>query len=299
VEEKPFKELNTPNFLVNNQLSPEIFKVEYAAGLSKGTFEDEDGVKQNKFQQNTFTVMGYPVGIIQRRHQQLYLGFGYSQDRFTSFESETGKSIFEETREAVNLNLFLNTRIKNRLYWFSYLQGGVNGTEAFKDVDNTFNVIALNKVNFKVKRNLNVGLGVGYISNLGDPIIIPAVGVTYSTDKYVLNIDFPVKAEIEGLLAHGKWRPVAGVSFPASSYYLRSANTYVSTQSTQAYVGMRYRVFDLLYLYAAYQTNLGNTYKMGTRDDRDDIGQLNSGSRIVVSLNMQVSKFIPYVREAK
>lgn len=146
---------------------------------------------------------------------------------------------------------------------------------------------------------MNVGLGVVYASNLGDAVILPAVTFAYSTDKFVLNIDFPVKAEVEALVANGKWRPVVGVTFPAASYYLQNADVYVQTQATVGYAGVRYRVFDLLYLYAAYQATLNNTYKAGARDNRTEIGNLSNEGRFVIGLNIQVAKFIPYVREEK
>ena len=104
-EDKPFKELNTPNFLIQNQLSPEIFRIEYSGGIVKGAFENTEGVEQNKFNRSTFAVSGYPVGLIQKKYQQLYLGFGYAQDRFTSFNSDVNRSLFDDTRETINSTL--------------------------------------------------------------------------------------------------------------------------------------------------------------------------------------------------
>ena len=295
--EKVFTEVNPPNFLVHNQLSPEIIKLEYAAGLSKGSFKTPDGQVVNRFQQNSFTFTGYPVTLINKRQQQLYLGFGYVQDWNTSFDNGNETTTLEGKREAVYLNIFFNTRIKNRFYWFSYLQGGLNGTEPFQDTDKTFNLIALNKINYKVRRNMNIGVGVTYVSNLGKPILLPAIAFVYSQRHYLVNLDFPVKAEVEGILAQGKWRPVIGVSFPAGTHYLKNSDQYLSTTGMLGYVGMRYRVFDLLYLYAAYQTGLGETYSSGTRSERPEFGTYFGQSRFVMSLNIQVARFIPLIKE--
>lgn len=147
-EEKVFKEVNPPNFLVHNQLSPEIFKLEYTGGITKGTFKNTDGVELNRFSQNTFTVSDYPLTLISKRQQQLYVGFGYVQNKYVSFDTETPPAIFQEAFQSIYLNVFLNTRIKNRFYWFFYLQGGVNGTHPFDEVGNSFNVITLNKINY-------------------------------------------------------------------------------------------------------------------------------------------------------
>jgi hypothetical protein len=58
-------------------------------------------------------------------------------------------------------------------------------------------------------------------------------------------------------------------------------------------MGMRYRVFDLLYLYAGWQAGLGETFKVGSRTDRTEVGTFNAQSRYVVSMNVQIARFIP------
>jgi hypothetical protein len=295
--ETNFKEVNPPNFLVHNQLSPEIIKLEYAAGLTKGSFKNKEGQVVNRFHENSFTFSGYPVTLLNKRQQQLYLGFGYVRDWNTAFDNNHETTTLESKREAVYLNIFFNTRIKKRFYWFSYLQGGLNGTDPYKDTDRTFNLIALNKINYKVKRNMNIGVGVTYVSNLGNPILLPAIAFVYSQGHYLVNIDFPVKAEVEGILAYGKWRPVVGVSFPAGTHYIRNSDQYLSTTGMLGYVGMRYRVFDLLYLYAAYQTGLGETYSSGTRSVRPEFGTYAGQSRFIMSFNIQVARFIPLTQQ--
>lgn len=285
--------INSPNFLVHQQLSPELIKIEYAAGLTSGTFENSAGQEVSRFKTNTLTVSGYPATLINKPHQQLYMGFGYVQDNYNSSDTDDGHAFIDQTYQSVNLNIFLNTRIKGNFYWFSYLQAGVQGTHPFDDVRKSHTEIMMNKVNYKANRNMNIGLGFAFASNLGDPVIIPAIAFVYARPHYLINIDFPVKAEIEGIIAHGKWRPVAGVSFPSNTWYVKSIDQYFSTSGLTGYLGMRYKVLDFLYLHAKWQRGLGETFKQGTKTDRTEIGTFNGQSQFVMSLNIQMARVIP------
>lgn len=290
-------EVNAPNFLVHQQLSPELIKVEYAAGLSSSVLKNSGGQELSHFKTNTLTVSGYPLTLINKRQQQLYVGFGYVQEKYTSHDTDETLSFLNNTFHSVNINIFLNTRIKGNFYWSSYLQAGVQGSNPLREAGKSHSEIFLNKVNYKASRNMNIGIGVAYASNLGKPLIIPSVGFAYSQPHYLINIDFPVKAEIEGILAQGKWRPVVGVSFPSNAYYVKSIDQYFSASGLTGYVGTSYRILDFLYLHATWQTSLGETLKLGSRGEREKIGTSDGQSRFVMSLNVQVARFIPSSRE--
>ena len=289
--EKTTKEINAPNFLVHQQLTPEFIKVEYVAGLSHGVLKN-GGQELSRFKVNSLTVSGYPLTLISKPQQQLYMGFGYVQDKYTFEDTNDALPILEQTFQSVNLNIFLNTRIKGKYYWFSYVQGGLQGSHPFDEVKKSHSEIWLNKINYKASRNMNVGVGVAYVSNLGKPMIVPAVAFVYSRPHYLVNIDFPVKVEVEGILARGKWRPVVGVSFPSNAYYVKSVNQYFNASGLTGYVGTSYRLLDFLYVHAKWQTGLGETFKLGSRSDRDKIGTVEGQSRFLFSINVQVARLI-------
>lgn len=295
--EKVFTEVNPPNFLVHNQLSPEILKLEYAGTLVNGTFKNTIGQEVNRFSRNTLTVSGYPLTLVNKRQQQLFVGFGYIRDQYTSVETQTLRPVFQTAFQSIYLDVFFNTRIQNKFYWFLYIQGGVNGDYPFLNLSNSSNGIVLNKINYKANRNMNVGLGIAYLTNLGKPMILPSVAFVYSQPHYLINIDLPVKVEMEGIFAHGKWRPVAGLSLQASAYYSNDLAQYFSSQGLVGYTGMRYRVFDLLYLYAGFQTTFNDVFQTASGTERIEIGNFTGQSRFTVSINVQVARFIPYMRE--
>jgi hypothetical protein len=290
---KPVKETNSPNFLVHQQLSPELIKVEYAASLSSGVFKQNDKKEASHVKTNTLTVSGYPITLIDKPEQQLYMGFGYVRDKYATDNADDALSLLDQTFQSVNLNIFLNTRIKGNFYWFSYLQAGVQGSNPFDEMRRSHNELLLNKINYKASRNMNIGVGFAYASNLGDPIIIPSVAFVYSQPHYLINIDFPVKAEVEGIIARGKWRPFAGVSFPSNTWYLKDIGQYFSSSGLTGYVGTRYRILDFLYLHAKWQTGLGETFTLGSRHEREKIGTFTGQNQIVVSINVQVARLIP------
>jgi len=294
--QQSFKEVNAPNFLVQNQLTPELIKVEYAGGISKGSVKDNAGEKTS-LKQNTLTISGYPVALKSKRYTQFYLGFGYSKEEYISSENSQEQGFLDETYESFNLNFFANTRIKDKFFWFLYLQGGTQGTNPFHDFKHSNNNVLLTKVNYRARRNMNVGIGLAYVTNLGKPLVLPSVAFVYSNPRYLINIDFPVKGEVEGIFAGGKWRPVVGVSFPANTYYLTNTDSYFNTQGMTGYAGLRYRVLDFLYLYAAFQKGLSHTFSVGDCDNREEVGTFEGQNRLTVSLNVQVARFIPYNRE--
>lgn len=294
-EEQSFKEINAPNFLIQNQLSPELLKIEYTGCISNGSFESNAGNKTS-LKQSTFTISGYPVTLKSKRYTQFYLGFGYTKEKFVSLDGQVSEFI-GESYESINLNFFANTRIRNMLFWFLYVQVGTQGTTPFSDLKNNNNEILLTKINYKAKRNMNLGFGFAYVTNLGKPLILPALAFVYSDRHYLVNIDFPIKAEIEGIFASGKLRPVAGISFPASTYYLKDSNGYFNTSGMTGYIGMRYRALDFLYLYAALQQGLKNTFSFGDRGNWNEVGSFDGQSRLTLSLNVQVARFIPHTRE--
>ena len=88
-----------------------------------------------------------------------------------------------------------------------------------------------------------------------------------------------------------------GVSFPATTYQMKNTSEYFSTTGLTGYLGTRYRVLDYLYLYAAWQTGLGETFKYGERSELKKIGTFNGQDRFVVSISLQVAHLIPHDRE--
>lgn len=284
------KNVNSPNFLVHNQLTPEVLKVEYVAGVSKGDFENTSGEQVGQLSQNSFTVSGYPVTLMSKVNTQMYAGFGYSRTEYTSLSDASNFDVLRTPLESFNINAFVNAKVGNRLYWSTYLQAGVQGNEPFDDVERSHNEVVLTKLNFKTSRNFNAGLGAVYVSNLGDQVILPALAVVYSTERYLVNIDFPLKAEVEGILKNGKLRPVAGVTFPAASYYVKSVDKYLSTSGMSGYIGARYRVMDFVYAYVAYQMGLDETFEDGKRGETQEFGTYSNSGRLVASLSIQIVK---------
>jgi hypothetical protein len=279
--------------LVNNQLSPELVKVEYAGGYSNGLLKSGDGKLENKFQQSNFTISAFPVTLINKRQAKLYLGVGYVEQRFSGFTNETYASLFSERIKSVYFGTALSVRFNKRFFWLSYVQPGFNGTEPLENLDKTFNAVIVSKADYKWQRNLNVGLGIAYFTNMGNPLILPAVSFAYSQPGFVLNIDFPVKTEIEAILARGKIRPVAGVSYHGGNYYLNHYNRYLYDFGALGYLGIRVKLLDFLYCYAAYQTGVYDQYKSGERHSLAEIGTYSGQNQFVVSLNVQIARFIP------
>lgn len=284
------RELNSPNFLVRNQLTPEVLKIEYVGGISHGRFKNLSGEIVDEIGQNTFTVSGYPATLLSKENTQIYMGFGYSRTEYISLDKISGLNVLRSPLESFNVNAFVNTKIANRLYLSTYAQVGVQGDDPFRDVDDSHNELVLTKVNFKANRNLNMGLGFVYVSNLGDNLILPVLAVAYSTDRYLINVDFPQKAEVEGILNNGKLRPVIGVSFPASSYYLSDVGQYLNSSGMSSYVGMRYRVMNFLYAYVGWQKGFEETFEAGSRGEPQEFGTFSNQGRIVTSLNIQIAK---------
>ncbi|MEZ4972965.1 MAG: DUF6268 family outer membrane beta-barrel protein [Cyclobacteriaceae bacterium] len=290
VRSSPAKEINSPNFLVHNQLTPELIKIEYAGGVSRGRFENESGEFIDEIGQNTFTFSGYPATLLSKEYTQIYMGFGYSKTEYTSLDNSSELNVVRNPLESFNVNAFVNTKIANQLYWSTYVQIGVQGDNPFDEIENSHNEVFLTKVNFKANRSFNVGLGAVYASNLGDHVVLPALAVAYSTDRYLVNIDFPLKAEVEGILKDGKFRPVVGVAFPASSYYVSDTNQNFISSGMGGYVGMRYQVLNFLYAYVGWQRGFEESFEVGSRGDIQEFGTLTNQARLVTSLNIQIAK---------
>jgi len=279
--------------LIDNQLSPEIGKLEYAGGLTKGLFKAGDGKLLNKFQQNILTASAFPWTLINNRHEQVFLGVGYVDQHFSDFSNQFYDSLFSENIRSIYLGTALSLRITHQLFWLSYVQTGFNGTKPLDHLDKTFNAVFITKGDYKPRRNLNIGLGIAYFTNMGSPLILPAVSLIYSRPDFVLNIDFPVKTEIEAVVAHGKIRPVAGVSYHGGNYYLNASHRYLYNYGALGYLGVRFKLLDLVYFYVAYQEGLYDQYKSGLRQNLAEIGTYAGQSQFVISLNVQVAKFIP------
>lgn len=279
--------------LVNNQLSPELLKVEYDGGFSNGILNTAGGKAANKFKQSIFTVSLFPAALINKKNTQLYLGTGYTEQKFSDLETDVYSPLFTGNIKSFFLGTALSQKFGNRFFWQSYVQTGFNGTNPFQNIDKTFNVEIVSKADFKLKRNLNVGLGVVYFTNMGAPLILPAVTFTYSGSNYVINCDFPVKTEIEAILDHGKIRPVLGVSYHGGNYYLNNYNQYLYNFGGLGYLGLRFKILDFLYCYAAYQTGVYDQYKAGPIHNLTELGTYSGQKQFVLSLNIQMEKFIP------
>ena len=289
--EKSLNEVTTT--LVNNQLTPELVKVEYDGGFSNGIFNSVDGKLANKFKQSIFTVSVFPAALINKSNTQLYMGAGYTDQKFSNFATDQYSSLFSENIRSFFVGTALSEKFGNQFFWQSYLQTGLNGTNPFQNIDKTFNAEIITKADYKLQRNLNVGLGIAYFSNMGNPLILPAVTFTYSQEKYIINLDFPVKTEIEAIFVQGKIRPVAGVSYHGGTYYLNDQNQYLYNFGALGYFGARFRILDFLYFYAAYQTGVYDQYKSGSKHNLSEIGTYSGQNQIVISLNIQMAKFIP------
>ncbi|HVZ96075.1 MAG TPA: DUF6268 family outer membrane beta-barrel protein, partial [Chitinophagaceae bacterium] len=251
-ENKLLTEVNTT--LVNNQLSPELFKAEYAGGYSNGQFKSSDGKMLNSFRQSIFTVSVFPAALIKKSKTQLYMGLGYIDQRFSGFTTDSLTSLFSKNIKSAYLGTALNVKLGNHFFWLSYLQTGFNGTQPMEKINKTFNAVLISKADFKLQRNLNLGVGIAYFSNMGNPLVLPAVSLTYSQPNYLINFDFPVKTEIEGIFAGGKIRPVAGLSYHGGNYYLNKTDQYLYNFGALGYLGVRFKLLDFLYFYTAYQT---------------------------------------------
>jgi len=280
----------SPNFLVRNQLSPELLKVEFGSGVKSGNFEDLNGATIDQLTKNSYSISGYPLAIVEKEFTQLYAGFGYTNERLSGLNTMYFREVLVDSRHSANVNLFLNSRIKPRFFLSNYIQVGLNSSGSLSNVNNSSNWLALTKINFKKNSNTNFALGAVYVSNLGDPFVLPVLGFAYSTSHYVLNIDFPVKAEIEALLKHGKWRPIAGLMFPASSYYSESTNQYLQNKEMQWQVGVRYQVLKFIYAFAGYRGSFSEEYSLGEKSHKNEIGSLNGHQQVIVAMSIQIAK---------
>jgi hypothetical protein len=282
-----------PNILVENQLTPEIYKIEQSFGLKAGSLR-HSGIEDRSFKHNVLSFSASPFAPISKPHHQLYLGFGFTQDQYSSIDSET----LSDTLQNLNtfqVNAFLNTRIANSFYWSTYVQAGLNGTEPFSSAKESFNLLAASKINWKISSNMNTALGIAYISNLGSPVMFPAITFAYSTENMVLNFDFPIKAEIEGVFLYGKIRPVVGISFPAATWYNKDVDQNINFVGMNPYVGVRYMILPFISLYGAVLTTLSEEYEIGLADDLSPRGNFTNDVRFTFGINMQIAKFTPYI----
>ncbi len=290
-DEKSLAEVTTT--LVNNQLTPELLKFEYDGGISNGILNATDGKQANKFRQSIFTVSLFPGALVNKPQTQLYMGAGYTSQNFSDFATNTYATLFSESIKSFYIGTALSEKLGQQFFWQSYLQTGLNGTDPFENIGKTFNAEIISKADYKLQRNLNIGLGIAYFTNMGNPLILPAVTFTYSQPHFVVNFDFPAKTEIEGILDQGKIRPVAGVSYHGGNYYLNDQNQYLYNFGALGYLGARFKILDFLYFYAAYQTGLYDQYKSGPMHNLSKIGTYSGQNQIVFSLNIQMAKFIP------
>jgi|GEM_PF-5342652 len=284
-------EVNTT--LVNNQLSPEMVKLENVTGFGSGNLTSEGGKVVNRFQQSIFNFAAFPAALINQKRKQLYMGVGYMKQHFSSFRDAATEGPFAKDIQSFYIGTAFTAKLGNRTFWLTYAQTGLNGTKPFNNTDKTFNLVLINKLNYKVRRNLNLGVGVAYFSNMGNPLVLPALTCVYSTPKFVFNFDFPLKTEIEGILAHGRLRPVAGLTYHGGTYYLNDSRQYLYNFGALGYVGLRVKVMDFLYLSGAYQQGVYDQYKAGSIRSLSSLGVYAGQSQWVISLNVQVAKFVP------
>jgi hypothetical protein len=248
-DEKLLTEVTTT--LVNNQLTPELVKMEYDGGISNGNFNAPGGKQVNNFRQSIFTVSIFPGALVDKPQTQLYLGAGYTDQKFSDFTTHTYSSLFSASIKSIYMGTALSQKLGKQFFWQSYLQAGFNGTDPFVRIGKTFNAEIITKADYKLQRDLNVALGIAYFTNMGNPLILPAVTFTYAQTHFVLNVDFPAKTEIEGILNQGKFRPVVGVSYHGGNYYLNGQNQYLYNFGALGYLGARFKILDFLYCYGA------------------------------------------------
>jgi hypothetical protein len=277
--------------LVNNQLTPELVKLEYDGGISNGILNAADGKPANKFKQSIFTFSAFPAALIKEKNTQLYMGMGYTEQKFSGFTTDTYSSLFSESIKSFYMGAALSEKYGNHFFWLTYVQAGLNGTNPFQNIDKTFNAEIISKADYKLQSNLNLGLGIAYFTN-GNPLVLPVVTFTYSQSKYIINFDFPIKTEIEAILDHGKIRPVAGVSYHGGNYYQNNYNQYLCNFGALGYFGARFKILDFLYFYATYQTGVYDQYKSGQMHNLSEIGTYAGQNQIVVSLNIQMARII-------
>jgi hypothetical protein len=290
-ENKTNNEANTT--LVNNQLTPELIKVENASGFANGDLKTADGKSINKFQQSSFTISAFPAALINNKNTQLYMGVGYTNQKFSDFTTTTYAPLFSESIKSFFVGTAFSEKIGKQYFWLNYLQTGFNGISPFQNIDKTFNIEYVSKIDYKLQRNLNLGLGIAYFTNMGAPLVLPAITFTYSQTNFIINLDFPIKTEIEGIFDNGKIRPVMGISYHGGNYYLNNYNQYLYNFGAFGYAGVRFRILDFLYLYTAYQTGVYDQYKAGPINNLSKIGTYSGQNQLVVSLNIQMEKFIP------
>ncbi|MFC4231464.1 DUF6268 family outer membrane beta-barrel protein [Parasediminibacterium paludis] len=278
--------------LVNNQLSPEILKIEQASGFTKGKLNPDNGNTINQFQQSTFAISAFPFTIVKKQNTQLFMGLGYQTQIFNQFATMNADSVFAKNIQSAYLGTALIIKYNNHIFWQNYLQTGFYGRKPFENVDKTFNIQFVSKLNYKPNRDLNYGIGLAYFSNMGEPLILPAVSVTYSQPHWLIDVNFPIKTEIEGIMVHGILRPVAGISYHGGNYYL-SNNQYLYNFGALGYLGMRFKLMDMVYMYSAYQVGVFDAYKFGTSHQLSKLGNYSGQSQFVISLNIQAPTFIP------
>jgi len=151
------------------------------------------------------------------------------------------------------------------------------------------------KINWKINEHTNAGLGVVYISNLGSTLILPTIAFVHSTNHFIFNLDFPIKAEVEGMFYHRQIRPYAGVSFPAATWYNESMDINVNYAGKDAYVGLKYMLVSFVSIYGSVQSSLGDTYKLGSRDNMHESGTFANDLRFTLGISLQFAKFNPYI----
>jgi len=124
---------NPPNHLVENQLSPDVYKIENSFGIKPGVLTNTD-IEVGEFSHNILSISASPFAPIDKKHQQLFIGFGFVQNKYSNVSNELlndSLGMFQ----IFQINGFFNTRIAKFFYWFSYLQLGLNGTNPFETAE--------------------------------------------------------------------------------------------------------------------------------------------------------------------
>jgi len=279
------KKIILPNFLIQKQLAYEIVGLEYLdLSLDNGELK---GINDSGYLSRVRLLYssGFPLAILNQKENQIYMGYRYQSDKFKQFYPYPNSN---DLFHSIGINSFWEVKIAEKFYLFTFYQISSNSNKTFNNLKNELGHIFYEKINYKISNNMNAGLGIIYTKYLGISQFLPSIAFAFSSENYLINIDIPIRVEFEYL--KDDFRFFTNLSFNSNSYLVSERDKIINFNGISSNLGVKYKFWNILYLYFGLNYNFNEKYTLGTKDNMIDIGEISNNFGLNLGIKMHLIK---------
>ncbi|MDD3051533.1 MAG: DUF6268 family outer membrane beta-barrel protein [Candidatus Cloacimonetes bacterium] len=150
----------------------------------------------------TFDISAIP--LISKRRSLLVAGGGFHLAKNYYYDC------LNQLREAYYGNIFGSGGLSDNWYWITYQEIGVWKAGEKTDFSDSFIYFQLSGIGYKFRESQSIQTGVIYISNFGEPVIIPSICYVYGSPSFFAEFSFPSEMSFNYRLSDKKYISVGG-----------------------------------------------------------------------------------------